>query len=428
MQKNNQLPQDQVFWSLKSESVQPLKGTIKTDVVIVGGGMAGLSAAQSFHDKGCSVVLLEKTYCGAGASGKSSGFITPDSEFNLSHFQRLYGPYEAKRLWDFVLSGVERIEKNIKTFSIDCDYSVQDCLVVANSTKALTKLQSDYQVHQKLFNESTFYEKEALGTILGSQEYFGGMSYSNTFGINTYRYCQAMKENLQATGVKIFEETPVIKIHAKGVDTTHAQVQADHVVVCVDRFIPSLGALVGDVYQAQTFLMVSAPLSEESIKKIFPQKNYMVWDSDLIYQYYRIIEGNRFLIGGSDMLSIFWGHEQHNSHKMFEKLSTYTKTKFPEVAIDFDYFWPGLIGVSKDIMPIADYDSTMPNVYYISGAAGLPWAAALGRYSAEKIIDKSDGLDQYFGLKRKFSIGGIAQTFLGQRLTFALSNLKALYK
>lgn len=428
MQENNQMPQDQVFWYLKNENPERLEGIIKTDVVIIGGGMAGLSAAQSFHDRGCSVALLEKNYCGAGASGKSSGFITPDSEFNLSHFNRLFGPQEAKRLWDFVLSGVGLIEKNIKKFSLDCDYQVQDTLVVANSMDTVETLQTDYETHQKLVGDGSFYDKESLGKIIRSPGYFGGMSYSNTFGISAYRYCQGMKDTLQAAGVKIFEETPAVSIHADGVDTPHGKAQAEHVVVCVDRFAPDQDWLVNDIYHAQTFLMMSAPLSPESIKKIFPEKPFMVWDTDLIYQYYRITGDNRFMIGGSDIVSIFWGQEQHNSHKIFKKLTRYTKEKFPDVTIDFEYFWPGLIGVSKDIMPIADYSRTMPNVYYISGAAGLPWAAALGHYSAEKIIEKRDNLDRYFSRNRIFPVGNLAQSILRKRLAFALSNLITLYK
>ena len=428
MKKNIPFPQDQVFWYLNNKSPNRLDGTIKADVLVIGGGMAGLSTAQSFHDKGCSVVVLEKNYCGAGASGKSSGFITPDSEFNLSHFERLFGPEEAKRLWNFVVSGVKYIQDNIKKFSIDCDYQVQDTLVVANTSHAATKLKQDYDIHQKLFNDSSFHTKHDLEKILGSKNYFGGMSYTDTFGISAHQYCQAMKERLEQAGVRIFEETPVLQIHEKGADTSYGHVHADHIIVCTDRFAPDLGDLVDDIYHAQTFLMMSAPLSPESIKKIFPEKPFMVWDTDLIYQYYRITGDNRFMIGGSDIVSIFWGQEQHNSHKMFKKLQTYTKNKFPDVTINFEYFWPGLIGVSKDIMPIADYSTKYPKIYYISGAAGLPWAAALGRYSAEKIIEKRDDLDRYFSRKRTFPIGRFAQSVLRKRLSFALSNVITLYK
>jgi len=88
------MPQDQVFWYLNGgvTGVTPLMHDIACDVVVVGGGMAGLTAAQAFCAKGLSVVLIEKNYCGAGASGKSSGFITPDSELSLFELARIFGP------------------------------------------------------------------------------------------------------------------------------------------------------------------------------------------------------------------------------------------------------------------------------------------------------------------------------------------------
>jgi glycine/D-amino acid oxidase-like deaminating enzyme len=94
----------------------------------------------------------------------------------------------------------------------------------------------------------------------------------------------------------------------------------------------------------------------------------------------------------------------------------------------FEYFWPGLIGVTQDLRPLAGFDENMKNVYYISAATGLPWAAALGRYSAERIVDKRDDLDIYFSPQRKFLFGNILQTILGKRITFPLANLYTLMK
>ena len=87
---------------MQRDAVKPLLKDTHTQVVIVGGGMAGLSAAQSFAALGKKVVLLEQYYCGAGASGKSSGFITPNAELSLHDFDLRYGKDAAKRIWDLI--------------------------------------------------------------------------------------------------------------------------------------------------------------------------------------------------------------------------------------------------------------------------------------------------------------------------------------
>lgn len=447
----NGQPQDIDFWYLKRKPTEQLKDNITTDVVVIGGGMAGIHAAQAFNAKGLSVTLIEKNYCGAGASGKSSGFITPESELNLTHLIKLYDYEIAKKLWDFVTYGCDLIQKNIDKYNINCDYQKQDSLVVANSQTEFLNLKTEHNNRIKLGYKSDLYNKEELTKIIGSNKYYGGLLSYDTFGISAYLYCQAMKENLQTLGVQIYEDTPAIRINSnseefmdsihpsssgthherdliKGsVETPHATITAKYIIVCVDRFLPELNILKNEVFHAQNFILLSEPLTDEEIKKIFPQKNLMVWDTDLLYQYFRLADGNRLMIGGSDLVAVFWGKEQHNLNRMFKKLNNYIKKKFPDININFNYFWPGLIGVSKDIVPIACADKNNHNIYYISAATGLPWAAALGWYSAERIFNNNHSLDNYFLPDRKYPVNNFVQHIIGKRLTFGLSNLIVMY-
>lgn len=430
----NYLPQDQVFWYLKYPITPALKQNIKADVVIIGGGMAGLSAAQSFVDKNLSVVLLEKTYCGAGASGKSSGFITPDSELSLSDLISLHGSNSAIKLWDFVINGVNLIEDNIKKFNLDCDYQKQDTLILAQNNHAFrTDIKKEYESRKKFNFDSVLYQESDLELILGSKNYKGGISYSNTFGIQAYRYCQEIKKILIERGVQVYEETPVIKINKDSVQTYDYSISAKYIVVCVDRFLPELEILntqnlANQIYHAQTFLLISKPLSDQQVNKIFPKDKFMVWDTDLIYQYYRITGDNRLMLGGASLLYTYAKYEIHNSAHIFNKLTKYFAKKFPELDINFEYIWPGLIGVTKDILPIAGQDKNNSNIFYISGAAGLPWAAALGRYSAQVLLENKTDLNEIFSPYRNFFLGNITQKLLGTRLTFALSHLLRINK
>jgi gamma-glutamylputrescine oxidase len=98
-------PIPRVYWydqrPREAPPVTPLAKDLRTEVVVVGGGVAGLSCAQALREQGRRVVLLEASTCGGGASGRSSGFITPDSELELSDLVRNRGPEDAQRLWEF---------------------------------------------------------------------------------------------------------------------------------------------------------------------------------------------------------------------------------------------------------------------------------------------------------------------------------------
>lgn len=418
------LPQDQVFWYLNGNNnlAAPLMSDITTDVVVIGGGMAGLTAAQAFGDKGCKVVLIEKNYCGAGASGKSSGFITPDSELSLFELRRFFGAEMGKKIWQLIGSGVDIIENNIKKYDIDCDYQQQDTLILANSARAFNvDIQKEYNNRQQAGYASVLYTQQDVQSVIGSDSYYGGISYGGTFGIQAYQYCLGMKKVLQDMGVLLYEETPALDIQNNVVKTPHATIKADHIIVCTDYHKPVASLLWDKVYHIQTFLMLSSPLSPHSIKKIFPAQPFMVWDTDMIYQYYRLTGDNRLMLGGSNLLYTY-AQKSHDNHHVAKKLINYFKKRFASVPIEFEYIWPGMIGISKDVFPIAGFDHTMPSVYYIAACCGLPFAAAIGMHCADRIVNNNTIFDNYFSPYRSFVLGSTMQRLLGTRLTFALSN------
>lgn len=421
------LPQDQVFWYINGVTTKPLQNNISIDVVVIGGGMAGLTTAQAFCAKGLSVVLIEKNYCGAGASGKSSGFITPDSELSLFELIHLFGPQVGKKMWQLIGSGVDTIRNNIIKYDLDCDYQMQDTLIVANTARAMKNdIQKEFDNRNVAHYTSTLYTHDTIQSVIGSDGYVGGISYGGTFGIQAYKYCQAMKKVLQEMGVLIYEETPALSIEEHKVVTPHAVIQAQYIIVCTDRFDLSLSHLWNSVYHVQTFLMLSTPLSDAQVKKIFPADPFMVWDTDMIYHYYRMTKDNRLMLGGSNLLYTYAKNETHGSNWVAHSLMKYFSKKFPQVSVDFDYIWPGIIGISKDVVPVAGFDQKMSSVYYIAAACGLPFAAALGNYCVDRIINNNTEFDEYFSPYRSFTCGPITQKILGTRLTFALSNFLAI--
>lgn len=418
-----QFPDQQVFWFIKNTSKPKLlSGIVKADIAIIGGGMAGLSAALAFAKKGVRVALVERYYCGAGATGKSSGFITPNAELDLSHIKRRFGPQKGHAIWEFVASGVHSIKNTIEAYNISCDYQVQDTLVVANGRWGMRDIVKEDTTRAGYGYESTLFNERSLQTVLGSNGYVGGVLYGDSFGINAYAYCQGLKKVLEDMGVEIYEETPALAVGHGKVQTPQGEIQADKIVVCTDYAIPELGKLKHQIYHAQTILMASAPLSDKQINAIFPKNRLLVWDTDLVYNYYRITGDNRLLLGGATILKTFATKLDHNPKSVVKKLTRYFDKKFPDVHPQFEYVWPGFIGISKDILPIMGSDPKDASLYYVSAATGLPWAAATGTYSAEHIIDKRSDMDTFFAPTRSFPIGAFMHYVIGKRASFALSN------
>jgi gamma-glutamylputrescine oxidase len=423
------ITKNKVYWySLKLPKLgEKLSGQIKTKYAVIGGGMAGLSCAQRLKEAGEEVMLIEKDFCGAGASGQTSGFITPDSEIELSSLVKTYGPVKAKRIWEFVISGLENIRKNIKRYNISCDYQEQDSLFIANSASKFKYVKKEHETRTKLGYKSTLYDKSEIKEIIGGEDYAGAVRYPDTFGMNSYLYCQAMKEKLGLLGVKIFEETPAERIAGHEIFTRGGQITAEYIIVCTDRFIPDLGAFKKEIYHIQTFLGITKPLEAEEMRKIFSKDSMMAWDTDLIYNYFRKTSDNRLLIGGGDLLYTYARNMAKNTGRFEKQLKNYIKKKFPSVRIEMEGVWPGMLGVSKDFLPIIGGDEKNPAVFYVGGATGLPWASALGVYAAEHFLEARKEFDEDFSPKRHFVIGRRMQSLLRTKATYALSHGIAKY-
>ncbi len=394
--KNIWMPQDQTYWYLKRNAQPAFHEDIKVDVAIVGGGMAGLHAAQEWSKRGKKVALFEQYYCGSGATGKSSGFITPNAEISFTEFSRKYTPEKAHGIWDFITSGVTDIRANIVDYQFACDYSFEDTLMVATSEDALKEFKTESDNLARFGYKTSFYSQEKVRHFIASDGYVGGMTYEDTFGINPYLYCQEMKSHLQKSGVMVFEETTVTGIDDYILVTAHANITAEYIIVCTDRFTPELGLLTEQIMQVQTFLMISEKLTDAQIRGVFPQKNLLVWDSEPVYNYFRMTPNRQLLLGGGNMKFAFPSVATHDCQEMFTQLVDYFNQKFPGLNVQFKNIWPGLIGCSKDIQPVVGRDKDKPFLYYVTAVAGLPIAAAAGRYSAEHCLEGRVDMDEYF--------------------------------
>ena len=87
----------------------PLDKDITCDVLVVGGGMSGISAAAEFLRQGLRVVVIDKNIIGGSSTGRSAGFLTPDSELGLHQLVRRYGVEAARDIWEMPVRGIERL-------------------------------------------------------------------------------------------------------------------------------------------------------------------------------------------------------------------------------------------------------------------------------------------------------------------------------
>lgn len=413
-----------VYWFGQSSAAaaRPLDADTRADAVVVGGGIAGLSAAQWLREeRGLDVVLLEAGLCGSGATGHSSGFITPDSEFELNQLARRFGDDDAALLWRAARDSCDRIRGTINRFSIPCDLIEADSLYIAASPGAAAAIREEHEAHQRLGFDSRLYSRADLHSVLRGRGYHAGIRTSGTFGINGFAYAQGLKRALAGAGARIHEHSPVVELGPASVRTARARVDAPVILLCLDRFAPDLGIAPNDVYHAQAFILLSEPLSESAWQGLFPDGPVMAWDTDLVYQYFRRTAEGRLLIGGGLLRETYAARENPRSDA-FAALQQYASARLPDLGpVRFTHRWTGLIGISKDILPIAGQSPREPAHYLALCSAGLPWSVLAGRAAAAKAIEGDTTFDRYFSPARAYSTIEPLQPILGRVATWALS-------
>jgi gamma-glutamylputrescine oxidase len=417
---------EQVHWYGRTprQPPSPLAGRIEAEVVVLGGGMAGLSAAEFLSDQGRQVVLLEASFCGGGATGRSSGFITPDSELQVSDLVRRFGADRARRLWLAAQEACEHIRRNVERHGIACDLVEADCLYLGAGPRGLHTVQGEHADRQRLGLDSRLYAGDALRSLLGSDRYAGGVRYGRTFGIDPHAYAQGMRRALLARGVRIFEGTPAVNLAAGRVDTPGGSVAAPHLLICLDRFAPELG-VARDTWHAQTFLIVSEPLDRDLRQSLFPSGPLLAWDTDLIYQYFRLTADGRLLVGGGTLRETYASARRHS--RTPKRLERFIRDTFPALAqVRFESHWPGLIGVTRDLLPLAGPGPQAPHQLPAVCAAGLPWSVLAGQAAARAVTGSSTDLDAHFSPARPFPLARLTSA-LPRPLGFALSHLHGKY-
>ena len=416
---------------LKDPIQPPLDTDIEADILIVGGGAAGLAAAYALMDKGIRVVLLESNICGGSSTGKSAGFLTPDSELELSQLIRRFGNTDAKNLWGLASKASQDIAGIIKKHGIQCDLQEQESLYLGNNASGYKEIIAESEARTSLGYIQTLYDKDAIKGLIGSTAYSGGVRYAGTYGINPLLYAQGMKRVLLDHGVSIYEGSEVKGFKGNMVKTHMGSVKAAKIIFCMDKIKKDLSPFAKNIYHAQTFLSISEILEPEDVQSLFPNGNFQCWDSDLVYSYFRLTGDKRLLLGGGSMLTTFSPNDV-TSPSVINGVIKKFKEKFPHLHhLEFMQYWPGRIDTTRDLIPTVAIDPRAPHVHFVLGCVGLPWATLCGDFAARHAFDDASCTDhmcyEYFRPNRDFLIPLWMEKFLGKQVVFSLNNGWAKY-
>ncbi|MGI9461422.1 MAG: NAD(P)/FAD-dependent oxidoreductase [Alphaproteobacteria bacterium] len=389
-----------------------LRGDKKCDVVIVGGGYTGLSAAIELAKAGVAVIVIEQNKIGYGCSGRNGGHLIRGWHWEQKDIEKKFGKTIGNMAWQIGLDSTDLVKRRIKEFNIDADYKA------GWNYAPIKKSQDKYlqEVIESLAKRNykiKYYGKEKVKEKITTKRYIAlgeDMASGHLHPLKlSIGYAMAAKK----LGAKIFEFTPAIDFDFKNgmVKTPFGHITADTIVLAGGAYLNWKRRLVKKLYQTVmpvgSYVMATEPLND----KLNPVlDNHAYCDLNWALDYFRLSPEKRLLFGGRATYSTL---EPKNikSWMMPRILKVFPQLK----NIKIDYAWGGLIDITQNRLP--DIGFVGDRAIYAQGFSGqgVNMAPICGKILAETIIAGKRGKkQQQFEMMRKFRHlpfpGGILRT------------------
>lgn len=380
---------------------EPLRGSHSADIVIVGGGYTGLSAAyhirQRYPEK--HIVLLEGACCGYGASGRNGGFCIGTDL--IEKIDEDSDPDILQKNLDVSFYGLNFIKKMIAEYGVECDLEENGMLEVALSDKHIQKLE-EFQSWLKSFGlDSTFHDGEELKAEIKSPRFIAGLDIPYGAILNPAKLARGMKRVVKEVGVEVRERTVVTRItpgKINHIDTELGDIRAPILVVALNAYAHKLGFFKNRVFPISVFQIATEPLNYSQLDSIGWSNRQGLSDMRTLFSYLVLTKDNRIVMGGSfvyyDNDALCSGNDKMLSQAITKDLFT----SFPQLeGLQIEHAWGGTTAYTLDETSSVGVVGDHKNIYYGVGLSeGVPTTQTFGRIIADLMVGESNEFTNHY--------------------------------
>jgi glycine/D-amino acid oxidase-like deaminating enzyme len=359
----------------------------KADVVIIGGGYTGLSAARTLAQQGVNVIVLEAESIGWGASSRNGGMTLTGLKPSMQTIIKKYGRDLAKQLFQCSLDSVSTVEQIVKEENIDCGFARTGHLLAANKPQHYEALKPEVEFMSKEFNHAVkLVPPNELRSEIGSDLYHGGLVDEVSGGLNPAQYVAGLAMAAEKAGARLHAGARVNRLGRSGkrfsIQTERGSVQAESVLVGTSGYTGSATKqLQRKIIPIGSYIIATERLSDELTHELSP-KNRMIFDYKHYLNYFRLWD-NRMIFGGR---AAFFPETANTIQQSAEILQREMVQVYPQLKdVKVEYVWGGTLDFAFDMMTHVGEDN---GVYYALGYAGhgVAMATYLGKTVAEAMI------------------------------------------
>jgi glycine/D-amino acid oxidase-like deaminating enzyme len=350
------------------------------DVVVVGGGFCGLSAARTLAKRGVNVAVFEAETFGWGASSRNGGMVLTGMKLPAPVLIKRYGREVVRKMYAASLETIDCVEQIVCEENIDCNFSRCGHLEVACKQSHFDGYEESAALVKSEFNhELRIIPKSELRGEIGSDIYFGGMVDETSAGLNPARYVAGLALAARRASACLHDHTRVTSIKQEinngagkfRVQTLQGAITAREVILASGAYTTeATPALRKKIIPIGSYIIATEVLPADLARELSP-RNRMIYDSKHFLYYYRLTPDKRMLFGGR---AAFFPETESTVRQSAEILRRGMIGVYPQLRdAKIEFVWGGTLDFTLDVMPHA---GKLGGMYFAAGFAGHGVAAA----------------------------------------------------
>jgi len=213
-----------------------LQADLRTDVLVIGGGMAGVSSTRNLKKAGYKVALIERNQIGGPATGASSGVLYYGSGTNYVPAVELFGRERADALWKETADVIKDIVNTAQKGGIECGIRTCGSIMVAKTDAETRELEEEQAGLSRLGFPTRLLSTGELKAYFPLRQFKMGLAFDGVGQVHPARLASGIAE---MEGLQIYEDTPSWGIREDGggvtVETPQGRIQASMVVVATNN-------------------------------------------------------------------------------------------------------------------------------------------------------------------------------------------------
>ncbi|MDB5492665.1 MAG: FAD-binding oxidoreductase [Phenylobacterium sp.] len=384
-----------------------LRRRLEADVCVVGGGLAGLTAALELARRGRKVCLLEAERIAWGASGRNGGFVSPGYSASHKTIERQVGPDDAKSLHRLSIEGAAAVAANLDGLGV-ADVDRVDGILSTSRYEATAELQARRDWLEREFDHRLEFRTRAqMQEVLASPRYFQGLYNPQGFHLNPLNYARGLAREIERLGGELFEASPARALARDGasgvVVTDGGQVRAKDVVIACGGYTGGWAPRLRRSYlPIATYVMLTKP--DKALISRAIRTTAAIGDGRRAGDYYRLVDGGERILWGGKITT-----RRTQPRRLGQLLHQSMVSTYPQLAdLQVEMAWSGLMAYARHLMP--QIGRLGEGLWYCTafGGHGLNTTAIGGQLVAEAIAGDSDRyrLFEPFGLTWNGGLAG----------------------